>query len=207
MKRCPQCEFIYEDEQRTCDMDGAVLTLDGNSTTDQVKPFQLRSFAVPAIVGTLLAALLCLAVYVSPLLLANPDARGQLPDQTLPAGTPNPQPTVTQPAPEEPSPVPTPEVASDHRGAEEIATETRKVAETNHANSKPADSRLTIRRGLPPLPRVSTLPRLPPARVENRPVRDNRENDRVASRESKKPSKVGSFLKKTGRVISKPFKF
>ncbi len=204
MKRCPQCEFIYEDEQRTCDMDGAVLAIDGSSTTVHVKPFPLRSFAVPAIVGTSLAALLCLAVYVSPLLLASPDARGQLPEQTLPADTPNPQPTAAQPAVEQPSPVPTPEVASDDRRAEEIPTDTRKVAETNHANSRPVDRRLTIRRGLPPLPRVSTLPRLPPARVENRPVKENREND--ASRESKKPSKVGSFLKKTGRVISKPFK-
>lgn len=28
MKRCPDCEFVYEDEQYTCDMDGAELVLD-----------------------------------------------------------------------------------------------------------------------------------------------------------------------------------
>lgn len=28
MKRCPECEFVYEDEQHTCDMDGAELIFD-----------------------------------------------------------------------------------------------------------------------------------------------------------------------------------
>ena len=28
MKRCPKCEFIYEDDQSLCDMDGVLLVLD-----------------------------------------------------------------------------------------------------------------------------------------------------------------------------------
>ena len=28
MKRCPQCEFLYEDEQSLCDMDGILLVYD-----------------------------------------------------------------------------------------------------------------------------------------------------------------------------------
>ena len=28
MKLCPQCEFIYEDEQNFCDMDGETLVYD-----------------------------------------------------------------------------------------------------------------------------------------------------------------------------------
>ncbi len=28
MKRCPQCEFIYEDDQSCCDMDGIDLVFD-----------------------------------------------------------------------------------------------------------------------------------------------------------------------------------
>ena len=35
MKRCPQCEFIYEDEQTMCDMDGAVLAFDTSSTVGE----------------------------------------------------------------------------------------------------------------------------------------------------------------------------
>ena len=28
MKKCPQCEFIYEDDQSLCDMDGVLLVFD-----------------------------------------------------------------------------------------------------------------------------------------------------------------------------------
>ena len=31
MKRCPQCEFIYEDDQSLCDMDGVLLVFDART--------------------------------------------------------------------------------------------------------------------------------------------------------------------------------
>ena len=31
MKRCPQCEFIYEDDQSLCDMDGVLLVFDSRN--------------------------------------------------------------------------------------------------------------------------------------------------------------------------------
>ena len=31
MKRCPQCEFIYEDDQSLCDMDGVLLVFDARN--------------------------------------------------------------------------------------------------------------------------------------------------------------------------------
>ena len=31
MKRCPQCEFIYEDDQSMCDMDGVLLVFDSRT--------------------------------------------------------------------------------------------------------------------------------------------------------------------------------
>ena len=31
MKRCPQCEFIYEDDQSLCDMDGVLLVFDSRT--------------------------------------------------------------------------------------------------------------------------------------------------------------------------------
>ncbi len=37
MKRCPQCEFIYEDDQNRCDMDGIDLIFD-NPTTSLTPP-------------------------------------------------------------------------------------------------------------------------------------------------------------------------
>ncbi len=37
MKRCPQCEFIYEEEQSHCDMDGALLLHDPRALLDTAR--------------------------------------------------------------------------------------------------------------------------------------------------------------------------
>ena len=47
MKRCPECEFVYEDEQSLCDMDGAGLVFDprplpGEKNTSQ-RPLNSRA--------------------------------------------------------------------------------------------------------------------------------------------------------------------
>lgn len=215
MKRCPECEFIYEDEQITCDMDGTTLSFDAISTTDTVKQGPLRSLAVPAIIGTMLAGLLFIAFHASPLLLANPDARSRPPEeQTLPTNRPDPPPTAAQVAEEQPSAQPSPAVASEKNNSEQeglTAAVDPTTAETNNTNSRSADSRLTIRRGLPPLPRVPSLPRLPPAKVgkqrHSTGPNKNREGVQLQDGETKRTSKVGSLLKKTGNIIKKPFKF
>ena len=196
MKRCPQCEFIYEDEQTTCDMDGAMLALDKSSAAVDGPRSNLKSFAVPAVVGTALAAVLILAFYASPLLVAKPDTGQLSPEQTAPSN-PVSAPTPVQAVIEASSTSPSPEVVLEPTSAERAADSDR-----NHTVSRTTDSRLTIRRGLAPLPRVPTLPRLPPARVQKSPT----SKEIKATTPPKKQSKVESFLKKTGRVISKPFK-
>ena len=197
MKRCPQCEFIYEDEQTMCDMDGAMLAFDKNSAAVDGPRSNAKSFAIPAVVGTVLAAVLVLAFYASPLLVAKPDAGQLSPEQTAPLN-PVSAPTPVQAVIEAPSTSPSPEVVLEPTSAERAVDSDR-----NHAITKTADSRLTIRRGLPPLPRVPTLPRLPPARAQKSPT--SKDQVKVVT-PPKKQSKVESFLKKTGRVITKPFK-
>ena len=199
MKRCPQCEFIYEDDQKTCDMDGALLAFDKNSPAVDVPRSKAKSFAVPALVGTGLAAVLVLAFYSSPLLVAKPDAGQPSPEGIAPVSAPTP----VQPVIEAPSTSPSPEAVLEPTSAERAADGER-TSDANHANSKTADSRLTIRRGLPPLPRVPSLPRLPPARTQKSST--SKTQNKVTT-PPKKQSKVESFLKKTGRVITKPFKF
>ncbi|HKO43022.1 MAG TPA: hypothetical protein VJU84_07025 [Pyrinomonadaceae bacterium] len=198
MKRCPQCEFIYENEQTTCDMDGAMLAFDKDSAAVDGPRSNAKSFAVPAVVGTVLAAVLVLAFYASPLLVAKPDAAQPSPEQTVPS-SPVSAPTPIQTVIEAPSTSPSPETVVEPTSAERAAEGDR-----NHANSKATDSRLTIRRGLPPLPRVPSLPRLPPARAQKSST--SKDQVKVVT-PPKKQSKVESFLKKTGRVITKPFKF
>ena len=75
MKLCPQCDFIYEDDQRFCDMDGKelvhdpapVITETAVSTRNLPVPLarrRWRSFAVAAVVVVVLATLVS-AVYVA----------------------------------------------------------------------------------------------------------------------------------------------
>jgi hypothetical protein len=63
MKRCPQCEFIYEDDQRLCDMDGRDLVYDPGpvlalqkAATEQTllqKKAPWRSYTLAAITGVI----------------------------------------------------------------------------------------------------------------------------------------------------------
>ena len=201
MKRCPQCEFIYEDEQTTCDMDGAMLAFEKNTATLDQPPSRAKSFAVPAVVGTALAAVLVLAFYTSPLLVAKPDAGQPSPALSAPLN-PVSAPTPIHPAIAAPSTSPSPEAVIEP--AIKKRADNEKTSDANHASPKTADSRLTIRRGLPPLPRVPSLRRLPPVRAQKSSA--SKTQSKVTTPPMKQ-SKVESFLKKTGRVITKPFKF
>ena len=66
MKRCPQCEFIYEDDQSLCDMDGVLLVLDSRTlpnmnaltTVTPKAPPPKRNRAVPAFATLILALVL-----------------------------------------------------------------------------------------------------------------------------------------------------
>lgn len=171
MKRCPKCEFIYEDEQSLCDMDGVLLVLDSRTLpnlhalqTVPAKTPPKRNRAVPAFATLILALVLGLVYYVSVQRSATQDS--DIPPQSTAATTSNPAPEVNptpeaQPAAEEPKPEPPkpePAVAA--------AVSAKKVA------AKPA-----------PTPAK--------AKVE----------------EKKDESKVGNILKKTGRILKKPFKF
>ena len=72
MKRCPQCEFIYEDDQSLCDMDGVLLVFDSRTlpnlhalTTVAPRVQPKRNRAVPAFATVILALVLGMVYYVS----------------------------------------------------------------------------------------------------------------------------------------------
>lgn len=74
MKRCPQCEFIYEDDQSHCDMDGTRLTrhahplpkLQAVTTTSTPSDKSKGRSRFVAVVATLvLAGVMALVYYVS----------------------------------------------------------------------------------------------------------------------------------------------
>jgi hypothetical protein len=170
MKRCPQCEFIYEDDQSLCDMDGVLLVFDSRNlpnfhalATVPDKPQPRRNRAVPAFATLILVIVLGMVYYVStqrkPIIdIPAPSAAST--SNPVPEVNPTPQPQPSQaiqvPTPEEPKPAPTKEPAA---------------APVKKAPVKPANTAA--------------------------PAAEPKKDD----------SKVGSFFKKTGRILKKPFKF
>ena len=86
MKLCPQCQFIYEDDQNLCDMDGEALVYDNRlgvfpgilpaATGRRPTKPRLRFRVVSTIAALVFPALLCLAYYASsPLWDSKPRSR------------------------------------------------------------------------------------------------------------------------------------
>ena len=176
MKRCPQCEFIYEDEQSLCDMDGVLLVFDSRAlpnhealATVPVKTQQRRNRAVPAFATLILALVLGLVYYVST--QRNAVQNTDMPADAASTSTPAPAPEMS-PSPEEVQPQEMQPPAVELKPAT-----TKPVAVA--APKKPVAK-------VVPSPQPQTKPRTEPKKEE---------------------SKVGSILKKTGRILKKPFKF
>ena len=171
MKRCPKCEFIYEDDQSLCDMDGALLVLDSRTlpnlhslqTVPPTRATPKRNRAVPAFATLILALVLGLVYYVS--IQRRATENTEIPP--LPSAA-----TTVQPVPEI---NPTPE---SQPAAEEPKPE-------------------------PPKPVAATAAAVP---VKKAPAKTTSTLVKPKVEEKKDDSKVGNFLKKTGRILKKPFK-
>lgn len=239
MKLCPQCEFIYEDDQNLCDMDGKTLV---NDTRVEVIPgtlsaitaarpakSRLKNIAMPVVAGLVLSALLFIAYCSSPPLLYSEVASpiGKL--EAKVTGLQQqlaPQPDSAQSQPGTPSQPANPVVASElvnSRANESTAKpmsespRSQRVPKATNEAPKASDNRLTIASGLPPLRQLTPLPRLsPPRRLAI--ARSGSEvpgsNQKALIVEVKPPkgtankrSKVTTLIKKTARLLKKPFSF
>ena len=180
MKRCPQCDFIYEDDQSLCDMDGVLLVLDSRTlpnqqalvTTKSAKPKQRRKRAVPAFASLILVAVLGV-VYFASTQQQEAESSYSAPAATTsaaPVSQVNPTPQVEQVQPIE---APKPDEAR---------------IEEKSAASKPSAAAQPARKSN--VKAASVTPTNSPAKKDD----------------SKDDSKVGSILKKTGRILKKPFK-
>jgi hypothetical protein len=184
MKRCPQCEFIYEDDQSLCDMDGVLLVFDSRtlpnvhalSTVSAPLPENRsrRSRMVPAFATLLLMLSIASVYYISTM-------RNAAPPDFSPA-------SVGTTAPEAPAvipPAPTPAAEETNKAVEEPPKEEppRKEHSSPAAAAKPAAEPA----------RKATTSKPAATKTEPEPKKDD--------------SKVGSILKKTGRILKKPFKF
>ena len=255
MKLCPQCQFIYEDDQNLCDMDGKALVYDnrlevfpdtlpavtGRGPTNT----QLRFRLVPAVAALFFPALLCLAYYASsPLWDLKPKSQSlkaatsktnppapiaplQNNFSSPPAANPSQSPTNPQAVPESGSVSARelPETPAQQSARAPIVTKPTDGMKTND-NSLEIPRDLPSLPGLTPLPRLASPRRLPAAKSEQKqpgstttPKKQALTNQKAArgsqtalivevkpaKTEATKRSKVVGFLKKTGRILKKPF--
>ena len=187
MKRCPQCEFIYEDDQSLCDMDGVLLVLDSRTLPNlALAPVEAafvasapkshwRHRTFPAMAALILATVFSLVYFVST-------------QRTVPAPAAVSGASIAVPAAEPPSPseanqtVPPPATETD--GAASTITEPAKE------ETKPNSNKAVVTEPAPAKKATSKT-------TERKPAEETKKDD----------SKVGSILKKTGRILKKPFKF
>lgn len=228
MKRCPECSFIYEDEQCICDMDGQALVHDPRPipkrkrNAAKVAKLSSRSFVVTAIVGIALVALLFTVYYFlkhrDPVQNNNPPAptTRQSSTQSTTAKETAPTAVVESQVAALTPPMPSPSSTTVPRTKGSQAARNTDDTTTTSTNKRQAIDRRTT-----PLPSVTPLPRLAdpepdekdsysastPARTvaaKQKPAITSRERASVGN---KKESRVTSLLKKTGRVLAKPFRF
>jgi hypothetical protein len=231
MKLCSQCEFIYEDDQELCDMDGAELVYEPtlervfpnnvvqvNTELERRAPARLviplkpeNSIARPHVLSSrrrlalqiatvvMLIAISFMAFYATPRLF-------QTQSQTV-KNTPE----IQKPRVETSLQLP---IISNAAATSEKpeAQETKPELSRSSPKGETVDTKLETAfaplPGLKPLPRLKPIPRVKPIpRLSERSESAGRKGIVVnTGANTKKDSRFGSFLKKTGRMLTKPFK-
>ena len=205
MKRCPQCEFIYEDDQTCCDMDGIDLVFDHASPSvvppqksAPSKRFRSRR-SLLSLLAVILGVLVLAIAYASleraftvnsePASLADTSANeAALQNQDQPV-----KPAVVEQV-EEATKVASP-------GKAPIAeSPSHKGTVKTYSKSEPLERNSLGTRGviLGSIPRQN---RIDPSHPQPAMIRPKPE-----PAPAKKDSKVISIVKKTGRLVTKPFK-
>jgi len=206
MKRCPQCEFIYEDDQNSCDMDGVALVFDQPSqpsVTPAKKHSKRRSLL--SILAVVLGVLVLAIAYASleraftvsePALVTEASAAqstAPAPEQTSPS-----EQIDVAPAGEDPTVSMVSDTAKTSRTAarDPEARELAAKAEgTEPLRRNPLGTKGVVLGEIPRQNRVDTN------RSQPEMIRPN-----TPPGQAKKDSKVVSIVKKTGRFLTKPFK-
>jgi|GEM_PF-645262 hypothetical protein len=245
MKLCPQCDFIYEDDQRSCDMDGQELvcsqsevTLDGKQSPQlkagaaETASGEIARVDIPGALAlrpkvirvseseagwkrfALIAAAILLGVlvfFVYHVSSRRPNSKpgiqnsqpGQTstassaPETTAASGLSTPIKSTGEPSTETASEVTSADVTGSPSGPE--------IMHAAKAASRTTTGRVTEQKAKPE--NVSLAQKAGVAKRENVISRDQARAGKSENATAKKESGVSSFLKKTGRILKKPFKF
>ena len=223
MKRCPQCEFIYEDDQNCCDMDGVSLLFTQMTPAPPLQKSSKRNGSrrsLLSVIGVVLGVLVLAIAYASleravtmssePAFVSDASVTQEInKDQN----SDSPVEEVGERAVEPVEPGVEPEVGASAENPS--VSMVRETAKTSRMAANDPDSRDSASRsgGIEPLrpnrlgTRGVVLGSIPP---QNRVDTSHQQSEMIRSTRrdtDRRDSKVVSIAKKTGRLLKKPFKF
>jgi hypothetical protein len=202
MKRCPECEFLYEDEQYLCDMDGKQLMPDRSVfPTEALVPSDYGVLAhshrpkiwVWSSIGTLLISSFMMSYYY----LSNRAVH----HASMPASQ-----SIVAPATAN-RPVTQSQADSQVDSAESKDSTRDSVSRDDRATSDPTPIEKTAAVAKNANPEANKAPPSNARKPVKKAKQANQDSAAASSpEEAKKQSKVESFIKKAGRILKKPFK-
>ena len=234
MKRCPECDFLYEDDQVLCDMEGAALVFEAHPAFEKApvagttKPpvksrrwqfaFLATSLAILAVSFPVLnnyrhlnspvrEAAAETSIGTSPAhavetvnsagqTIATPSIEKALPQPALDSGSPNNLEKTL------PKPLPTISPEGNHSTERDIRLNEKVSPKTSQR--KTAGLSRSIGNNRAKTGGIQII-EVRPRRSANFQIAQANPHAHEAA--SNKDSKISSFLKKTGRVLKKPFQF
>lgn len=193
MKRCPQCEFIYEEEQSHCDMDGTALLHDPDAlpsissepASGKTSKWKSRLWiVVPAIVVALIALVATLPTQTGPTSTGVEVQASQSPENAAATGEPN----------------------SNHLSSSETDEAVANVDNNALDGKRRAPSTTTRTRANPSRQPAASNP---PATRANKPAntssRDQAQARPAPTPANKKENRIGSIFNKAKKILKKPF--
>jgi hypothetical protein len=218
MKRCPECEFLYEDEQDHCDMDGASLNVTALLLPQPARPplkTIWRGFTIPLLVLVLLGTVLVILYRATPPSFSSSPSvkKKEAVNQDLrrPASAASPE-LVTTPAispePDEPSTGTQPKATKSNRRLPSTNTKEPTVVPESHIQIEPASP--TESSPKPPTSQIqenaaSPESGKPQAGSDSIAAQPTTPAPQPGTQKQEKDSKLKSFFKKAGRILKKPF--
>ena len=227
MKRCPECEFLYEDEQHCCDMDGTVLR--STSFLPSVAPPQptprkhLKSIwsglAIPLLALTVISSVLVTLYRATPAKSSSSAATYQpavvnevpkppvsdSPAEGVPASSAKPVESSSVPATHQRDPFAKMSQPGHSANEKQITIEPATRVEIEPAStvskpSKPAPDQTSLAPAASPKAVAPSNPiSVPPKPSPDKPTPQSK------TQNQDKDSKIKSLFKKAGRILKKPF--
>jgi hypothetical protein len=219
MKRCPECEFLYYDEQDRCDIDGTRLRFTTKLPTLPAQAAHGKSMRVRFMVLGLTTIILGIVLFIlyppqwrtstsSPAAEVKPaSVRDANTDSQLPPSQASPHRTST-PSPKSAAPSRDPFAPMETR-TEKSDSSKPHVTSLGPANrsieAKPAMNQVTTANQASPASQQPTTPSYSNSAPSVRPVSAATATPKPVTQNSNKDSKFNSLMKKAGRILKKPF--